>query len=253
VVETILEYQELQKNFGGVVAVNKLNMTVDIGSITSIIGPNGAGKTTIFNLTTGFLSPTAGNIKFFGNSINQLKPHNIASLGIARTFQNVQVFDNMSVLENIMVGRHLRSKSGILSSTIIPPFLRKEEKHIKREAEKWLEFIGMADDSQISAGSLPLGKQRMLEIARALAMEPKLILFDEPASGLNARETLAIGELIGKIKESGVTVVLVEHDMELIMDISDIVAVINFGTRIAMGTPAEIQINEDVITAYLGD
>ncbi|MBT7696055.1 MAG: ABC transporter ATP-binding protein, partial [Desulfobacterales bacterium] len=143
--------------------------------------------------------------------------------------------------------------SGILSSTIIPPFLRKEEKHIKREAEKWLEFIGMADDSQISAGSLPLGKQRMLEIARALAMEPKLILFDEPASGLNARETLAIGELIGKIKESGVTVVLVEHDMELIMDISDIVAVINFGTRIAMGTPAEIQINEDVITAYLGD
>jgi len=159
VVETILEYQDLQKNFGGVVAVNNLNMTVDIGSITSIIGPNGAGKTTIFNLTTGFLSPTVGNIKFCGNSINHLKPHNIASLGIARTFQNVQVFDNMSVLENIMVGRHLRSKSGILSSTIIPPFLRKEEQHIRREAEKWLEFIGMSDDSQVSAGSLPLGKQ----------------------------------------------------------------------------------------------
>jgi len=159
----------------------------------------------------------------------------------------------MTVLENVMVGRHLRSRSGLLKSSFIPPFFRGEEKKITADAEKWLSFVGMGEVAGQSAGSLPLGNQRMLETARALAMEPKLLLFDEPASGLNARETIAMGELISKIKEMGITVVLVEHDMELVMDISDTVSVINFGKHIARGTPAEVQVNPDVITAYLGE
>jgi branched-chain amino acid transport system ATP-binding protein len=243
----------LRKNFGGVVAVSDLTLNIENGSITSLIGPNGAGKTTIFNLVTGFLVPTSGHIRFAGRMVTQLKPHAIASIGIARTFQNVQIFPKMSVLENIMVGRHLRSRAGILYSCLLPPFLRKEEKRIQEAAEEQLYFLNLAQHAQTPAGSLPLGNQRMLEIARALALEPKLLLLDEPASGLNARETIAMGELIEKIKQMNVTVLLVEHDMELVMDISDYVAVINFGKLIAKGTPSEIQENEDVIAAYLGE
>jgi branched-chain amino acid transport system ATP-binding protein len=248
-----LELINLHKVFGGVVAVDNLSLAVQRGTITSIIGPNGAGKTTVFNLITGYLKPSGGVIKYNGQEVNGKRPHMVAALGIARTFQNVQIFPNMTVLENIMVGRHLRSRTGMLRSSIIPPFFRREEKKISADAEKWLSFVGMSEAAGISAGSLPLGNQRMLEAARALAMEPDLLLFDEPASGLNARETIAMGELIAKIKEMGITVVLVEHDMELVMDISDTVTVINFGKHIAQGTPAEVQVNPDVITAYLGD
>ncbi len=248
-----LELINLRKVFGGVVAVDDLNLSVRRGTITSIIGPNGAGKTTIFNLITGYLKPSGGIIKYDGRAVNGKKPYRVAALGIARTFQNVQIFSDMTVLENVMVGRHLRSHSGLLRSSLLPPFFRKEEKKISCDAEKWLSFVGMAEEAGRSAGSLPLGSQRMLETARALAMEPNLLLFDEPASGLNARETVAMGELISKIKEMGITVVLVEHDMELVMDISDTVSVINFGKHIARGTPAEVQVNPDVITAYLGE
>lgn len=252
-VNKILELEHLSKNFGGVVAVSDLSLAVVQGGITALIGPNGAGKTTIFNLVTGFLKPSAGSIRFGTREIGLLKPHAIASIGIGRTFQNVQIFPKMTVLENIMVGRHLRSRAGIFYSSLLPPALRKEERRIQEAAEAQLGFLGLAPHAHAPAGSLPLGSQRMLEIARALALEPALLLLDEPASGLNARETIAMGELIEKIKAKNITVLLVEHDMDLVMDISDHVAVINFGRLIAEGPPAVVQRNPDVIAAYLGE
>jgi branched-chain amino acid transport system ATP-binding protein len=251
-INNILALNGLRKNFGGVVAVADLSLSIAKGAISSLIGPNGAGKTTIFNLVTGFARSSGGDMIFSGRRINGMKPHAIAGIGISRTFQNVQIFPNMSVLENIMVGRHLRSRTGMVSACLVPPVLRKEEKRIREDAEKQLHFLGLVQYADAPAGSLPLGSQRMLEIARALALEPGLLLLDEPASGLNARETIVMGDLIGKIKAMNITVWLVEHDMDLVMDISDHVAVINFGSLIAQGAPAEIQRNEAVIAAYLG-
>ncbi len=250
--ESILELKNLCKYFGGVVAVDHLNIMVEHGKIISIIGPNGAGKTTIFNLITGFVKPSSGNIFYDGKEINGLKPYLIAKMQIARTFQNVQIFPQMTVLENVMVGRHVMSRSGFMFSTLLPPVFRTEEKKIREDAKQCLEIVGISHFAQYTAGSLPLGTQRQLEIARALAVEPKLILFDEPASGLNTRETLNMGKLIEKIKEMKITVVLVEHDMELVMDISDKVNVVNFGRCIASGDPFEIQSDPGVIAAYLG-
>lgn len=248
-----LEVSDLRKQFGGVVAVDDLTFRAARDEVTAVIGPNGAGKTTVFHLVTGFLRPTAGRISLDGREITGKKPHQIAALGVARTFQNVQVFSQMSVLENVMVGRHTRSSAGFLRSFLIPPFLRGEEHRIREASETWLEMVGLADRADQPAGSLPLGSQRALEMARALAQEPTLLLLDEPASGLNARETLAMGELISRIRGMGITVLLVEHDMELVMEISDRVVVVNFGRRIAEGTPAEIQMDSDVIAAYLGE
>ncbi len=251
--DSILELKDLSRHFGGVIAVDCLNVAVKRGTITSVIGPNGAGKTTIFNLVTGFLKPTSGKIIFRGKEINGFRPHLVARKEIARTFQNVQIFPQMSVLENVMVGRHVRSKLGFLPSLLAPPVFRKEERRIGKEAMRRLELVGISHLAREAAGSLPLGSQRQLEIARALAMEPSLILLDEPASGLNARETTKLGALIEKIRGMDITVVLVEHDMELVMDISDEVNVVNFGRCIASGTPSEVQSNPEVIAAYLGE
>ena len=249
----ILAFDHLRKTFGGVIALDGLDLSIAAQTVTSVIGPNGAGKTTLFNLVTGFLPATSGRIIFNGHTVNRKRPHAIASMGIARTFQNVQIFPKMTVLENVMVGRHLQSRSGLFFSSVFPPVMRPEEKRIREDASRWLTFVELDQYAHIPAGSLPLGSQRMLEIARALAIEPRLLLLDEPASGLNSRETIVIGELISKIKAMGITVVLVEHDMELVMDISDRVAVLNFGKLIAQGPPLAIQENPDVISAYLGE
>ena len=251
--EFILELKNLSKHFGGVIAVDYLNIAVKPRTITSVIGPNGAGKTTIFNLITGFLKPTSGSVLYRGEEIGGLKPHKIARKKISRTFQNVQIFPQMTALENVMLGRHVRSKLGFIASLLAPPVFRVEERQIRKDAMRWLEFVDIAGLAAKPAGSLPLGNQRKLEIARALAMESELVLLDEPASGLNARETRDLGTLIGKIKEMGITVILVEHDMELVMDISDCVNVVNFGRCIASGDPARIQANPEVVAAYLGE
>ena len=249
----ILEFDRLRKTFGGVIALDGLDLSISGQTVTSVIGPNGAGKTTVFNLITGFLPPSSGRIIYNSCTINRKSPYAIARMGIARTFQTVQIFAKMTTLENVMVGRHLRSRAGIFLSSVFPPVLRPEEKRIQEDAGRWLEFVGLDRYAKTPAGSLPLGNQRMLEIARALAIEPQLLLLDEPASGLNSRETIAMGELITKIRAMDITVVLVEHDMELVMDISDRVAVLNFGKLIAEDTPAAIQENPDVISAYLGE
>lgn len=251
--KTILEISNLVKRFGGVVAVSDVSFSIKEGQIKAIIGPNGAGKTTLFNLITGVISPSAGQIKFKEEKINGLNPHEIASKGISRSFQNVELFDNMSVLENVMVGRHLRSTAGLLSTAFRLPFVKREEKMIVENAMKWLDFVGLDEDPNSSASSLAFGQQRLLEFARAVATEPELLLLDEPAAGLNISETEAICELIKRIRALGITVLLVEHDMSLVMNISDEVVVLNYGEMIAEGIPREIQNNPDVITAYLGE
>ncbi len=249
----ILQVSSLQKIFGGLRAIDDLSFRVAPGRIKSIIGPNGAGKTTLFNLLTGVLRPTAGLFEFTGKSMNGLKPHVIAALGISRTFQNLELCGNMNALENVMIGRHSRTSSGIFTAGLRLPGMRREEKRIREAAMAELQFMGLEKRADAEATSLPLGEQKMLEIARALATEPKLLLLDEPAAGLNIRETGTLSETIGKIRDRGITVMLVEHDMTLVMDISDEVLVLSQGKKIAEGVPREIQRNPEVIAAYLGE
>ncbi len=249
----MLRLQGITKVFGGLIALEEVSFSVEDGTITGIIGPNGAGKTTLFNIVSGIYPQNSGNVYLGGKNISRFAPEKLARLGLVRTFQNVELFGQMTVLENVMVGLHTKSKSGILSCAFKLPGHIREEKYIRERGLQWLEFTGMVELAEVTAGNLPFGKGRLLEIARALALEPRMILMDEPAAGLNSHETIGLAALIRRIRESGVTVVLVEHDMDLVMDVCDAVVVLNLGRKLAEGTPREIQENMAVITAYLGE
>ena len=249
----ILHVSKIEKTFGGLVAISNLDFTVDSGQIKAVIGPNGAGKTTLFNLITGILPPKDGEILFLGRRITGVKSHRISSMGISRTFQNIQLFSNMSVLENVILGRHSRTSSGMISSILSLPKKKREERDARERSMEYLELVGLCDRINDLPENLPFGKQRLLEIARAMATEPKLLLLDEPASGLNTRETQDLGRLITEIRDMGITILLVEHDMGLVMEISDEIMVLNSGQKIAEGIPREIQENDEVIKAYLGE
>jgi branched-chain amino acid transport system ATP-binding protein len=249
----MLRLNGITKIFGGLTALEDVSLSVTRGSITGIIGPNGAGKTTLFNIVTGLYTQTSGQVYLGEKNISLFAPERLAGLGLVRTFQNVELFGQMTVLENVMVGLHTRSKSGIFACAFKIPSQIREEKYIKEKGLKWLEFTGLADLADLTACNLPFGKGRLLEISRALAVEPQIILMDEPAAGLNSRETVELAGLIRRIKELGITVVLVEHDMELVMDICESIIVLNLGKKLAEGTPREIQENKAVIAAYLGD
>lgn len=249
----MLRLNGITKIFGGLIALEDVSLSVAGGSITGIIGPNGAGKTTLFNIITGLYTQTSGEVYLSEKNISLFAPEVLAGLGLVRTFQNVELFGQMTVLENVMVGLHTKSKSGIFSCAFKLPGQIKEERYIKKKSLQWLDFTGMADLAGIKAGNLPFGKGRLLEITRALAVEPRIILMDEPAAGLNSHETSELADLIRMIRKSGITVVLVEHDMELVMDICESIIVLNLGKKLVEGTPREIQENPAVISAYLGD
>ena len=247
-----LQVKQLSKYFGGLHAVADVDIDVQAGQIKGIIGPNGAGKTTIVNLVAGNLPLSSGHIFFDGEEITGLKPFRVAERGIFRTFQTIRLCSHMTVIENIMLGRHVRTRAGFIASVFRPPWTRKEERAIRGRAIEIMETIGIGDLADEEATNLPFGKQRAVEFARALAAEPKLLLLDEPASGLNIHETDDLSRLIRNIRDMGITILLVEHDMSLVMEICDEVAVLNFGAKIAEGTPTEVQKNEEVISVYLG-
>ena len=249
----MLELKSICKNFGGVRALQNVSCAIDKGNITGIIGPNGAGKTTLFNIVTGLYTASSGEVFFEGENITGYAPERLAKLGLIRTFQNVELFNRMTVLENVMVGYHSRTRSGMISCLLKFPRHLREEKAIRKQALEKLKFAGLEEMADLEAGSLPFGQGRLLEIARALAAEPGLILMDEPAAGLNSRETADLADLIRKINQLNITIVLVEHDMDLIMEVCDNILVLNLGQKLAEGTPRQIQENRDVVKAYLGD
>jgi branched-chain amino acid transport system ATP-binding protein len=249
----ILEIRHVSKFFGGLAANSDVSFEVAEGMIMGLIGPNGAGKTTLFNVATGIYPPSCGAVLLEGRDISKLPPEGRARLGLVRTFQNIELFGKMTVLENVMVGLHTRSNSGLFACSFRMPWQMSEERRIRERAMELLQFVGIPELADLQAGTLSFGKGRLLEIARAMALEPKLLLMDEPAAGLNSSETAELAELIKKIRDLGITVALVEHDMDLVMEICDQLVVLNLGTMLAEGTPRQIQDNPAVITAYLGE
>lgn len=250
----MLIIKDISKSFGGLMALRDISLEVKQGEIKALIGPNGAGKTTLLNIISGIFQPDKGEVFFRDAGLVSLSSAKIARMGISRTFQHVELFGNMTVVENIMVGRYPKTKAGFFSSGFRLPYVVREEKEIQHRSEEILEYINLAGRKDETASNLPIGEQRILEIGRALATEPQLVLLDEPAAGLNIKETRDLGEIIRKIRNNlKITIVLVEHDMDLVMRISDSITVLNFGEVIADGTPLEIQKNPEVIVAYLGE
>jgi branched-chain amino acid transport system ATP-binding protein len=248
----MLVIEHLSKSFGGVHAVQDVSFTVRQGAIHSVIGPNGAGKTTLFNLVSGIYTPTSGKVLLNGENVAGLPPDALARRGLSRTFQNLQVCMNMSAIENVMVGSHLRLNQNLFASMLRLPAVRRQDAECRAEAARLMQFVGVGKYEGADASQMPYGALKRLEIARALAASPKILLLDEPAAGLNHTETGEIEDLIRKVAQSGVTVLLVEHDMKLVMNLSDHILVLDYGKTLAEGTAAEVRANPDVIAAYLG-
>lgn len=248
----VLKINHLSKNFGGISALTDVSFSINKGEIYGLIGPNGAGKTTMFNLITNIFSPSSGEIIFNEENITGLKPHKITEKGICRTYQNIRLFSQMTALENVMVGGHCRIQSGVMRSVFKTKVQRQEEQELKQHAEELLKLVGLKDYKDVLSENLAYGQQRRLEIARALASNPQLLLLDEPAAGMNEKETDSLFDLIKTLQAKGITVLIIEHDMPLVMKLCDRITVLNFGRKLAEGTPLEIQNNEAVIEAYLG-
>jgi len=248
----LLDVTQLSIHFGGVKAVQEVSFSIDPGIVYSVIGPNGAGKTTLFNLITGVYKPTSGEIRLDGESIAGKSPDELARRGVARTFQNLQICMNMSAVENVMVGAHLRLDRNLIKAALRLPSITRRDAELRAEASELMRFVGLDQYLEARADSMPYGALKRLEIARALAMKPRVNFLDEPAAGLNPKETIEVDHLVRKVADSGITVVLVEHDMKMVMNLSDRILVLDYGKKLAEGTGEEIRRNPDVIAAYLG-